>query len=380
MTRIIVLLKKIIFILLHTFLYAKKLICSFGERLKKIFGIVCKLTCKICKKILLIVYSAKLRYIVLLYIAFFVIGRLIALKEDFTWSLIHQIDLTIISLICLYMLHDLHIIVTDTRDSMLGICTYISEPLNKLNNYRLSPLNLFVPIFPVISFINKIIKLNFVPLSITGFYAIFMAASAFYIALISYWQLILSMITIYKLTCIEYVNLPFTFPSDLFEVPKWIKNLANIYKKTQFSFFTVGTLFTAEYMMLMPSNISIIDSNRKFNKNLPYELWSTWIIIFVFIIFAFPIFWILLKKLFIKLARHLNKKVIQQISMLNDGSIDDVTSIWSYYQLINNAIKFEDKLFPKYNIYPLVATSVSFILNLAKLYELIKLPLLGSSI
>lgn len=130
----------------------------------------------------------------------------------------------------------------------------------------------------------------------------------------------------------------------------------------------------------MPSDISIIDSNRKFNKNLPFELWSTWIVIFVFIIFAFPIFWILLKKLFIKLARNLNKKVIQQLSMFNSGSIDDVTSIWSYYQLINSAIKFEDKLFPKYNIYPLIATSVSFILNLIKLYELIELPLLGSSV
>lgn len=380
MKRIMVLLKNIILILLHTFLSVKDLICSCGRMLKKIFVILCKWTCRICKRMLLTVYSTKLRYIILLYILFFVIGRLIALKEDFARSLIHQIDLTIISLIGIYMLQELHNIVTDTRDTMLGICTYISEPLNKLNNYRLSPFNLFVPIFPVISFVNKIIKLNFVPLSITGFYAIFMAASTFYVALVCYWQLILSTITIYKLTCIEYDNLPFKFPKDLFEVPKWINNLANIYKKTQFSFFTVGTLFTAEYIMLMPSDISIIDSNRKFNKNLPFELWSTWIIIFVFIIFAFPIFWILLKKLFIKLARNLNKKVIQQLSMFNSGSIDDVTSVWSYYQLINSAIKFEDKLFPKYNIYPLIATSVSFILNLIKLYELIELPLLGSSV
>lgn len=380
MKKKIALLKNIISILLHTFLSVKNLIYSCGRILKKIFAILCKWTWEICEKILLTVYSAKLRYIVLLYVILFVIGRLIAVKEDFKWSLIHQIDLTIISLIGLYMLQNLHNIVTDTRDRMLGICTYISEPLNKLNNHRLSPLNLFVPIFPVISFVNKIIKLNFVPLSITGFYAIFMAASAFYIALVCYWQLILSTITIYKLTCIEYVNLPFTFPNDLFEAPKWINSLVNIYKKMQFSFFTVGTLFTAEYIMLMPSDISIIDSNRKFNKNLPFELWSTWIIIFVFIIFAFPTFWILLKKLFIKLARHLNKKVVQQLSAFNNEPINDITSIWSYYQLINNAIKFEDKLFPKYNIYPLIATSVSFILNLAKLYELIKLPLLGSSI
>lgn len=278
------------------------------------------------------------------------------------------------------MLQYLHKIVIDTRDAMLGICTYISEPLNRLDRASFSPLNLFLPIIPVISFIHKIVKLHYVPISPTGIYAIFMASSAFYIALICYWQLILSTNTIYRLTCIEYINLPFTFPNDVFEVPSWIKGLADIYKKMQFSFFTVGTLFTVEYILLMPSDTIIIDSNGNLNKNLPFEFWSTWIVIFVFIIIAFPIFWLLLKKLFIILAKNLNKKVLNQLSMFYDDPMPDITSIWSYYQLANNAIKFENKLFPKYNFYPLIATSVSFILNLTKLYELIKLPLSGSSI
>lgn len=335
---------------------------------------------KLCQNILLAIYTTKLEYIILFYIIVFLIGRLIALKEDFSWSLIHQIDLTIISLIGLYMLRHLHQIITDTRDDMLGVCTYISEPLSKLNNARLSPLNLFLPIFPVISFIRKIVKLNYVPLSLTGIYAIFMAASAFYIALVCYWQLIVSTKTVYKLTCIEYIDLPFVYPNDILDAPNWIKNLADIYKKTQFSFFTVGILFTAEYILLMPSNINIIDSNGNLNKNLPFNFWSTWIVIFVFIIIAFPIFWILLKRLFVILSQNFSKKVINELSIFDNNPINDVTSIWSYYQLVNNAVKYESKLFPKRNYYPLIATSVSFILNLAKLYELLKLPLFGSPI
>ena len=132
--------------------------------------------------------------------------------------------------------------------------------------------------------------------------------------------------------------------------------------------------------MLMPDNIEIIDSNGNINLNLSFDFWSTWIVIFVFIIIAFPVFWILLKRLYVMLATNLSKKASQQLLLLNINPTNDVTSIWSYYQMQNTVLKFEIRLFPKRNFYPLIATSVSFILNLAKLFELLKLPLLGSTI
>lgn len=339
-----------------------------------------KLVYVLCEKILLKVYIVKFRYFVLLYLILFIIGRLIALREDFKYSLIHQINLTIISLIGLYMLQYLHRTVSSTRNLMLGVCPSISEPLGKLNKSRVSVLNLLLPLLPVFSFSNKIVKLKYVPVSTTGFYAIFMAASAFYIALVCYWQLIISTKTIYNLAHIDYNNLPFIYPNDLFQIPDWIKKLTEIYKRTQFSFFTVGTLFTAEYIMLMPNDIEIIDSNGNLNSKLSIDFWSTWIVIFVFIIIAFPIFWILLKKLYIMLAINLNKKALQQLSLLTDDPANDITSLWSYYQIQNNAIKYENRLFPKHNFYPLIATSVSFILNLIKLFEILNLPFLGSAI
>ncbi len=358
----------------------KKVIYVSFRMIKKTFINVYKLIYNSCKKILLKGYTIKFRYIILLYAMLFFVGRLIALREDFEYSLIHQIDLTIISLIGFYMLQYLHKIVSDTRSLMLGVCPNISELLGKLNKNRVSPLNLFLPLLPVASFSNKIIKLNYVPMSTTGFYAIFMAASAFYIALVCYWQLILSTKTIYSLTHIDYNDLPFAYPNDLFEIPDWLKNLTDIYKKAQFSFFTVGILFTAEYIMLMPDNIEIINSNGNLNLNLSFDFWSTWIVIFVFIIIAFPIFWILLKKLYMILATNLNKRALQELSLLIINPADDVTSLWSYYQVQNNLIKYENRLFPKRNLYPFVATSVSFILNLTKLFELLKLPLFESTI
>lgn len=80
------------------------------------------------------------------------------------------------------------------------------------------------------------------------------------------------------------------------------------------------------------------------------------------------------------LATNLSKKASQQLLLLNINPTNDVTSLWSYYQMQNTVLKFETRLFPKRNFYPLIATSVSFILNLAKLFELLKLPLFGSTI
>ncbi len=52
----------------------------------------------------------------------------------------------------------------------------------------------------------------------------------------------------------------------------------------------------------------------------------------------------------------------------------DLTSVWSYYQLINHAARFEKKIFPKHNVYPLITTTISFILNLSKMLDLLQIP------
>ncbi len=250
------------------------------NRIKEVYNSICQW----CKKALLKVYTINFRYIFVVYAVSFLIGRCLAINEDFPFSLVHQINLSIISILGLYMLQRLHAVTAKLRDDIVGINVNISTPMKKLNNARMSPLNLLLPICPVLSFACKIVKLEYVPVSVTGIYAIFMASSAFYIALICYFQLSVSTYTIYKLTKINCEDLPYSFPADLIEPPEWLKDLADIYKKTQFSFFTVGVLFTVEYVLLIPQDISILDSSGKLNHALPYDFWSTWIVIFVFII------------------------------------------------------------------------------------------------
>lgn len=313
----------------------------------------------------------------MIYAVFFLIGRCLALNEDFPFSLVHQMNLSVISMLGLYMLQRLHAVTAKLRDHIVGINVNISTPMKKLNDARMSPLNLLLPICPVLSFVRKIVKLKYVPVSVTGIYAIFMASTAFYIALICYFQLLVSTHTIYKLTKISCEDLPYSFPADLIEPPEWLKDLADIYKKTQFSFFTVGVLFTVEYVLLIPQNISILDSSGKLNLTLPYDFWPTWIVIFVFIIIGFPVFWILLKTLLLKLCKNMNKKIIGELAYLSPNTSADATVIWSYHQLVNQAVQVDKALLPKGSKYPLIATSLSFFLNVVKLFQLLNLPFLG---
>ncbi len=191
---------------------------------------------------------------------------------------------------------------------------------------------------------------------------IYFSASAFYISLIAYWQLLLSTRMIYSLTRIENIKLPFRYPSDLLKVPRWLKNFADLYRRAQFSFFSVGMIFTMEFILLMPSGIDILDGRGGFNKSLRMGFWETWIIILVFIIIAFPICWTILKRLLIKLTMNFNQRAVYRLEDVKSGSEpSDLTSIWSYYQRINHAVKFDKKLFIKHNYYPAVAAAVSFI-------------------
>lgn len=332
------------------------------------------------RKILATLYTVKFRYIVMVYTANFLIGRILALQGDFAGSLIHQIDLTIISFIGLYMMQFMHRVVKGMSEAMAGHCPEISVCLERFHRAKIAPITLLLPIFPVVYVTKMSIGMSFVPLSVLGYYEIFFYAAAFYLSIICYWLLLLSAKTIYEMTKIECANLPFTYPNDLWELPGWLKSMADIYRKAQFAFFTVGMLFTVEFIILMPDGIEIVDANGVINKALPPEFWSAWIIIFVFIIIGFPAFWLVLRKLIVRLTLNFNQRALAELTFINNAGPADLTSVWSYYQLINYAVRFEKKIFPKHNYYPLVTTTVSFILNLYKVWELIKAPLFAGNL
>lgn len=318
------------------------------------------------------IYNIRFRYIVTAYIINFFIGRAFALQGDFPGSITHQTDLTIISLIILYMFQYMHTITSNLFHIAENGYPEVYSCLVKFRKAKLSSLNLLFPIFPTI-FATKIsIDMMFVPLSPIGYYIYLFYAATFYIAVVGYCLLIITAKTIYDLTKIDYAKLPFSYPTDLLKTPDWLKNLASLYHKFQFAFFTVGMLFTIEFIMLIPDDLEIITAEGQLNAELPTGFWYAWAIIFVFIIIALPIFWMLPKKFLTNLTLNFNQKALSELMPLNDSP--DLTSIWSYYQLINHAVRYETKIFPKHNYYPLITTTVSFILNLSKMCELLKIP------
>lgn len=324
------------------------------------------------RRLLFTIYTVKFRYIVLIFIINFLVGRILALQGDFPGSAVHQINLSIVCFILFYIFQYEHKVMERIYHAMADAAPEVCSCLNKLNMTKLSLPNLLLPI-PAVIFATAIsMDMAFVPFTPIGYYIYFFYAATLYISFVGYCLMLLATKTVYDMTKVECRKLPFSYPNDLLEIPDWLKDLASLYHKAQISFFTMGMIFTVEFIFLIPDNTEIVGADGELNTALPLSFWSAWAIIFVFIIIAFPIFWMIWKKLLTRLTLNFNKRAVTKLMVLNNRK--DLTSVWSYYQLINHAARFEKKIFPKYNFYPLITTTVSFILNLSKMLELLNIP------
>lgn len=324
------------------------------------------------RKLLFTMYTVKFRYIVLVYLINFLAGRVLALQGDFPGSAVHQINLTIICFIVFYIFQYEHKVTDSLYHTLAYASPDISVCLDRLGNAKLALPNLLLPMPPVIFSTKISMDMAFVPKSPVGYYLYFFYAATLYISLVGYCLMLLATKAVYEMTKVECRKLPFSYPNDLLEIPDWLKSLANLYHKAQISFFTIGMIFTVEFIFLIPDNIKVIDIDGGLNTALPLSFWYAWAIIFTFIIIAFPIFWAVWKRLLTQLTLNFNQRAVTKLMALNNRK--DLTSVWSYYQLINHAARFEKKIFPKHNVYPLITTTISFILNLSKMLDLLQIP------
>ena len=320
-------------------------------------------------------YICPTRYWIYILLVIFIIGRIIAFKEEFRNSYIHQINLSIISLICFRMLKCFNQLLNKIYKENDGINVYISTIVKRAIRWQKSPINFFIPIFPVYSFINSIYNMQYIPNTVIGFYAALMASFAYFISLICYFHLLIAICTIYKLTRLDIDKFSFSFPNDIMETPEWIRLIAIIYNKGQYAFFTVGVLFTTEYILLIPQDVNVLDSSGRINFSLSMDFWSTWIIIVIFIIIAFPVIWLCFRALLTKLCKKIDKKAKQELALIASmQNKTDILTIWSQYQLITNAVLYEKKIFKEKNAYPFLATGLSFFLNIIKLLDILGIP------
>lgn len=320
--------------------------------------------------------------IILIYFIFFCIGRIFLFFYPIRYDWIHQIVLTVISFIALYSLRYAYDMTQKVRKASSGLIYN-----NRIKIYKSSTMYmiiermidvqdsvwwLIIMLFPIIGFIRKNLYLGFVEKNLAGYYAIFFGASTYYIALLGYSQILIALIYFRRIACDENNCISIDYPSDMINPPEWLSLWNQLFQKIIKLFFIVGTLFTFEYVLLMPPNIvTIKDNTFIFNVKDVNKFVSSWLTIFVWIIIAFPIISLIITNMQKLLIKNLNAKLNHEHSLLLNinKSNSTILDLWIYKQLISTPIKYDNYFQAYKKIIPIASTIISLLLNIMKLYE-----------
>lgn len=356
---------------------------------KKIVTIIKRLT-SVKFDLLKTIHDLSKIKILIFYVIMFIFGRILLYFNPIPYDYIHQIVLTIISFIILSSLKYVYKITAKIKDASAGI-VYSSGA----NDYTRKTLKAFVDqminmqqsvwwpiimlIFPI-GFIRKVIYLEFVEKNPAGYYAILFAAITYYLALLGYVQILISLFQFYKISHDKGGCIPLDFPHDIINPPKWFLLWNELFHKITHNFFVVGTLFTLEYVLLMPKDVVTIDKNKHFVFNVldVNSFLCSWGTIALFIIIAFPFMFYFINRMKKLLIRNLGKKINQEYELILGSKISAYSPLdmWAYKQLVDNIGKYSEYSSKTRSIIPIVSTLLSLLLNIIKLYESVLIPLL----
>jgi len=358
----------------------KPYIISLRLSLRKIFISIYSSFTSFVLGILNSFYTVKPIWITIFLIALFVIGRILLNDNYVKYSLGHQIILSLIAIIQIYMIRFLWKQSEMFIKEVAGVSKDLGYPIKKLQLRQKSILSIVLPIFPCIRFAQKQLAMSYVPNHIGGYFASVFASIVLYLGIISYYQLIMTIIAFYEISKIEKKSIPFDYPRDINKSPEWLNLLVELFVKSKYTFFTVGMLYTFEYLMLMPENVVLISDNQIIiNANNPTGFLLGWLVIFVFIVIATPMITMAFGHYVKKIAKMFTNKAIDEISTLFSASKStEIAHTLSFIQVFTIASDFKRYLPKQKNIYPAITTGVSFALNLLKLYESVLLKLLES--
>ena len=161
--------------------------------LLKLLGVRCSLQEKIA--------MCSTADILAVYVLFFVVGRLILDQEPFRFGIVHQVVLTFISILVIYMLRYCYMMGNKLSEASAGLKGFGKNDVTSRTMYSFiqqmkrcqqSIWCFVVPAFPAVRFVQKTLYLEYVPDSDTGYYAALFGASTFYLALIAYIHLAIS--------------------------------------------------------------------------------------------------------------------------------------------------------------------------------------------
>ena len=339
-------------------------------------GIISKLNNKIVSKI----EKLNMGRVITCYALLFFIGRIIRSFFHFRFAIIHQINLTIISCVVFYMLKELYCTANILENEFLAKNVLMYVEFKKLNQRIRSCWNIIIPLILCAIFVYVIFFLEYLPKNPMGIFGAVMSISSFFLALMAYYAFVNSIACIFKLQKIDTKDLPFLYPNDIKDIPEWIGKLKGLYRKAQVSIFTVGILFTLEYILLVPVDSVQWTPSFKINSKYPLMFMYNWIVIAIFVIIACPIMVYIARKNLNNLLNKVFLKAKKIIDLELDGEPLSIEKLLNYQQIIKNLQAPGMYIVSNRLLYPVVATSLSLLLNVVKLFESYLVPLFRDTI
>lgn len=335
---------------------------------------------KLNTKIVTIIEHLDFKKVIIIYSLFFILGRYVNIFYQFRFSFIHQINLSIISCIVLSVLHTFYNITSSLEKEFCGKNPFLHIEFRKLNNRISSVWNIILPFLLCGVFCFVIFYLNYLPLNLMGIFGAIMASSAFFFSLMAYYAFVNSMLCIFALQKKDADSLPFTYPDDIKNTPRWIKALQELFRISQISIFAVGTLFTLEYVLLVPIDSIQFTPIFKINSNHPIIFLYNWVIIAVFVIVACPIMLFITKKYLNRLLGKIYSQAKKHMDAIFYEESLSINTLLYYQQVLKNLKSSDMYAIKNQALYPIAGTTISIALNLIKLFEAYLFPILRNSI
>lgn len=328
------------------------------------------------------VATCKIKYFVIIYAALFVAGRVILCRvEPFRLGLLHQIVLTTLSALILHMLRYCYEMGNKIEEVSSGLCgnpkgdkltrRTMYDYLVSMKTWQRSVWCFLLPIYPAVRFIQINISQEFVPNSITGYYAALFGASTFYLALVAYIHLAISIVFFGMIAHDRNGCIHSDFPKDVFSVPEWLQLWVEYFQCAEKAFFISGTLFTLEYYLLMPKGIISFTPQVIISAKSPKDFIISWLVIVVLIVIAFPIIALVIRSLFHTLLESMRKRTSDEFRRLwnKNQNTTSFPELLAYEQLSLNSIKFGTYIFQAKTYVPAVSTALSLLINLVILCQ-----------
>ena len=339
-------------------------------KLRKLKSIVLKYNKNLVDKITTTTYKD----LFIIYLSLFLLGRGISLYKNIEYSIVHQVNLTIISIVELNILREFYSTISVLLKEFHGRNQTLYFIILKLKSKIYSIYNILIPTIFGAIFAWIVMFLGYLPNNFIGYFGLFMATSSFFFALIAYYALIWTLITFYKISKIPYKELFYVHPNDTIRIPVWLKCIIDLFFKAKTAVFTVGLLYTIEYLILVPSSSFELTPEFKINSEYPVLFLYNWVVIVIFVIIACPIIMELFKYFLSIIIENSKQNAIDYVDGIWAQTQLDINGLVSYQQTIKNLSETGMYHIPSKNLYPIITTSLAFVLNIFKFIELLSPP------